>query len=553
MEESESLYNDLKEIIDHWKKANPLACHSLGIHEFDGEIPDLSLNGINNRIQQLKDDLSTLQKIKPKYTNPFNKFEYDLVRLSLERELFDLKDRCEYKKNPLTYIWPLSIVEESFTKRSFAPFEKRIEIIIKFVSKIPNLLQYADEWLEASLADVKISLGIQFLTGIINYFKDSLPKFIQKSNNPLILDQFNKVNTIAIESMVKFNEKLRNYFLPKSHTNFALGKDKFLELLKKQENIDIDFDKLLEIGEKDLERNYQAMMDILERHGGLTYLTKLQEDTPTAKDLIAYAKSTLERTMNFLVDKEIVTMPTTDQCSVIETPESMRKFAFAAMNTPGPFEVPEAAEAYYYVTPTDPTWNDEQTKNFLKLFNKASFEMVTVHEVWPGHYLQLVYDRKFNTSPIVKMFADSVSMVEGYAHYTEEMIYDEGYDPFNDRDKIHVGQLLEALARNVRYVSAVKMHCLGMTVDESKQLFMEKAFLSEENAEIEARRGTIDPMYLNYTLGKLLIMKMRKNFKEEQKEAYSLKRFHDKFLKLGNAPITLLRKMILEHPTIELI
>ena len=553
MKKNNSVYNDISEIIERWKSANPLEYHYLGIHDFDGEIPDYSKEGINKRIAELKEDIKLLTSMEKKYTDSKNKFEYNLVKLSLEKELFDLGDLCEFKDNPLEYIEALSYVEESFTMRSFASVEQRIDIILEFIKKIPTFINYSNEWLEESLPKAKVVLSIQFLTGIINYYKNSLIEFIKQTNDSSKIKKFTQLNAIAVKSMEEFLLKLQNTYLPKAHANFALGKDKFLKLLKKQENIDISFDKLLSIGEKDLERNFNAINRIIESKGGVSYLYKLLEDTPTAKNLVPYAKSTLDRTMNFLIEKDIVSMPTNEQCTVILTPESQRKFAFAAMNTPGPFEVPEAAEAYYYVTPADPTWNEEQTKNFLKQFNRASFEMITVHEVWPGHYLQLVYDRKYNTSPVVKMFANSTSMVEGYAHYTEEMIYNEGYDPFQDRNKIHVGQLLEALTRNVRYVVAIKMHCLGMTVEEAKQMFIEKAFLSEENAEIEARRGTIDPMYLNYTLGKLLIMKLRDDFKKEQKDNYSLKTFHDKLLTLGSAPITLLRSIILTNPTTEII
>lgn len=553
MTSNESIYQDIIEIIDHWKHANPLACHYIGIHEFDGKIPDLSKEAITSRIAELKSDLKTLATKEKNYSEPHKKFEFNLVKLSLETELFELEKRCEYKVNPLIYVRPLGIVEGSFTKRSFAAIEKRIDIIIDFISKIPKLLGYANVWLEESLPQAKVQMSILSLTGIINYYKQSLFPFIEQSKNKGKIQHFNEVNAIAINALESFLSKIKEFYLPKSNPNFALGKEKFLEMLQKQENITIEFDKLLAIGEKDLERNYSAMKAILEKHGGDSYLENLFDDTPKPSELIEYAKSTLDRTMNFVIDKDIVTVPTTDQCNVIETPESQRKFAFAAMNTPGALEVPEAAEAYYYVTPVDPTWDEEQTKNFLKMFNKTSFEMITVHEVWPGHYLQLVYDRKFNSSLIVKMFADSYSMVEGYAHYTEEMVFEQGYDPFNDRDKLHVGQLLEALARNVRYISAIKMHCMGMTVEESKQMFKEKAFLSEENAQVEATRGTVDPMYLNYTLGKLLIMKLREDFKKEQKENYSIKLFHDKLLKLGSAPITILRSMMLEDPSGEII
>ena len=172
--------------------------------------------------------------------------------------------------------------------------------------------------------------------------------------------------------------------------------------------------------------------------------------------------------------------PTDEQTTVVHTPEFARSFAFAAMSTPGPFEVEEASEAYYWITPPDANWPVERQTKFLEFFNKPFLEVVTIHEVWPGHYLQLLYNKKAK-SDIAKMFSRSIAMIEGWGHYTEEMMYEVGYEPF-DRKMLHVGQLLGALQRNVRYVSAIKMHCKGMTVEESKKMFMKKAFLGEDNA-----------------------------------------------------------------------
>jgi uncharacterized protein (DUF885 family) len=234
-------------------------------------------------------------------------------------------------------------------------------------------------------------------------------------------------------------------------------------------------------------------------------------------------------------------------------PTYARKFAFAAMNTPGPFEPPNANQAYYWVTPTEPEWSDEQVENHMKFFNKGFFEVVTIHEAWPGHYLQLLYNNT-SESDISKTLAYSITMIEGWAHYCEEMIYESGYEPgIIDRDTLHAGQLIGALVRNVRYISAVKMHCQGMTVEESKHMFMEKAFMPEGPAQVEANRGTINPMYLNYTLGKLLIKKLREDYHHEKGDNFSLKDFHDELLRYGSPPIAVVRSVMLEHDSGELL
>ncbi|MHA2104951.1 MAG: DUF885 domain-containing protein [Candidatus Hodarchaeales archaeon] len=520
-----ALLDDINEIIERWKYANPGSCHNLGIHEYDGEIRIPEDLWIEKRVNEIIDDLNLIKSLQSNYVDKiFEKFELRLVQLTLERELFELRDRKEFKENPLAFIGPLTVTEGSFTKRSFASIEDRIDLIIKYENNFPDLLSSATTILDESLPRIKIMLSLDFLKGIVNFYKNDLSEFINKSSRSEIIDQWREVNSNAIEAMEKFSEKLQKEYLPKAHDNFALGEEKYLELLQKQEAFETDLETLLKVGEEDLERNYQAMKSLLDKQG-TDFLDKVMSDGPDLDKIFDYATSTLDRARQFVIDSGIASVPTDEQCKVIPTPEYIRAFAFAAMNTPGPFEVPEASEAYYYVTPPDENWPEPVKENFMKFFNKSFFESVTIHEAWPGHYLQLLFNKQ-SKSTISKFFARSTSMIEGWAHYAEEMVQENKYAELTKLDplKLKVGQLLGALMRNCRFVASVKMHCYGMKIDEAKKLFQEKGFMPERNAEIEARRGTIDPMYLNYTLGKLLIKKLREDYKKEKGSEYSLRR-----------------------------
>lgn len=537
-----------EEIINRWKKANPLGCHFLGLHEYDGQLPDLSEASLKERIAELNADLITLNKmIIPK--ERIELFEYGLIKAQLEEELFELDVRQEFRNNPTIAVFPLAIIEMSYTARSFASIEERVKSIVEIEKGIPLFLEQADALFNDSLPAPKVMMAIQFLGGIMSYYKDQLITFITKIDDETLINDWSEYNIKAVASMEAFLTKLQTFYMPKVNNNFALGVDKFAELLEKTEGVNLDIDVLLKIGEEDLEKNYQAMLKIAgELYDGDVHklMEVVKNDIPTPESLVADAVATLDRTRQFLVDEDIVSIPTDEQTTVVHTPKFARSFAFAAMSTPGPFEVEEASEAYYWITPPDSNWSVERQNKFLEFFNKPFLEVVTIHEVWPGHYLQLLYN-KTAKSDIAKMFSRSTAMIEGWGHYTEEMMYEVGYEPF-DRKMLHVGQLLGALQRNVRYVSAIKMHCKGMTVEESKQMFIEKAFLGEDNASMEANRGTIDPMYLNYTLGKLMIKKLREDYKKEKGENFNLKEFHDTLLSFGSPPITVLRKLILENP-----
>jgi uncharacterized protein (DUF885 family) len=541
------------EIIARWKKANPEQCHALGIHDYDGQLSDLSVETLNNRINEIREDLDYLQNLNTP-TERIELYEYELLKSVLETELFELDVRQEFKNNPALSVFPLALVEMSYTARSFAPIEERVKHIIEFENRIPLFLQQSLNLYDESMPASKIGMAIQFLTGIIGFFKDRLITFITKIDDEELIDQWSEANIKAIASIEDFLQKLQTEYMPKAHNNFALGSEKFSQLLVKTEGVNVDINMLLQIGQQDLDNNYQQLQNIADEitEGDLKKLIKIvKSDIPKPDSLIETVEMSLGRTRQFLLDSDLVTVPDHEQLQVIHTPDFARSFAFAAMSPPGPFENKEASEAYYWVTPPNHNWPEERQNTFLEFFNKASLEIVTVHEAWPGHYLQLLYNNKAK-STIAKMFARSTTMIEGWGHYSEEMIYEAGYAPF-DRKILHAGQLIGALVRNVRYIAAIKMHCMKMTVQEATQLFIEKAFMGPDNAMIEANRGTIDPMYLNYTLGKLLIKKLRDDLRKEKGDEFSLKEFHDTLLSFGSPPITVLRKLLLKNSDTKII
>ena len=539
------------DIIERWKQANPILCQGLGFHEFDTEVQNFDLFKISSRIHELKSDIKTLSH-KTDFSSKIDEFEYNLIVSALEQELFELDERKAYLTSPAAYVtgWfnSFNLIQKNHTQRSFASVDERVKSITEMESKLPTLLQQAMDNLYKTQLDVaSTQSSINFVSGYIGYYQDELIEFVSQISDESLIQKWSEVNESLVNSLNEFKKFLEEK-LQSAKQDFALGEQKYLSLLKYTEGVSLTVDQLLDVGYADLEKNYQAMLEIASKRGQnvLDMIREIQNDYPDPEKMLDYARMTADRTKEFVMNSDLVTVPLDDQCKVIYTPESDRKFEFASMNTPGPFEVPEAKEAYYRVNPPDLSWPQERIKQYMSFFNKAFFEAVTIHEVWPGHYLQLLYGQ-ISKSNISKIFAHSITMIEGWAHYCEEMIYEAGYEPF-DRDVFHIGQLIGALIRNVRYISSVEMHCRKMTVDDSVKLFMEKAFMPEGNARIEANRGTINPMYLNYTLGKLLIKKLREDYKKERGQKYNLKTFHDELLSYGSAPISVLRNIMLENP-----
>lgn len=533
-------------IIERWKSANPVICHRLGIHDFDGQLPAFASESIIKRIAEINLDLEYLQGMEGE--SKFEQFEIDLIVSTLKTELFELSERKEYCKSPLPWIFPLALIETSYTKREFASIDDRIRLIIKFEAQVPDFIELAKETLLPSLARVKVETAIQFLGGFIGYFNDLLISFIAQTDDEDLINEWSEVNIGVVEALTNFQKILIKEYLPVSHDDFALGEDKFRILLKNTEGVNISIDKLIDIGMQDLEKNLSLMSELVKPTGKSInqFLEEIRSDHSEPDNLMTDINNSLDRIRQFIIDSEIVGLPSQEHCMVMPTPKFARGFGFAAMNSPGPFEVKEADQSYFWVTPPEPIWSDEKTNQFMGFMNRSFLEIVAIHEAYPGHFVQLLHNKQ-SKSEISKLMARNITMIEGWAHYCEEMIVNLGYEPF-DPVKLRAGQLLGALVRNVRYIVAISMHCREMTTNTAKQLFMEKAFLSDAIAEIEANRGTIDPMYLNYTLGKLLILKLRKDYNNELGDRYTERTFHDLLLSYGSPPITALRKLMLSNP-----
>jgi len=237
-------------------------------------------------------------------------------------------------------------------------------------------------------------------------------------------------------------------------------------------------------------------------------------------------------------------VPSEDRCQVTETPAYMR-YAFAAMDSAGALET-QATESFYYVTPVEPSWTPVQKEEWLSNFNYDTLKIISIHEVYPGHFVHHLHNKYGRNLPLVNRVATSYAFTEGWAHYTEEMVLDTDYA--KGQPKLQLTQLLEALVRNCRYLCSIRMHTQGMTVDQATRFFMENAFMGELPARREALRGTFDPGYLNYTLGKLMIKKLARDYRQEKAGAFSLKEFHDRLLSYGAPALPLVREVMLENP-----
>jgi uncharacterized protein (DUF885 family) len=430
-------------------------------------------------------------------------------------------------------------------KRDFAPAPDRLRSVIARLQATPTMF----EALRANVDNPPrefTDLAIRVGEGSVAYYRDTLRAWAKEAagKDAKLLREFDDADAGVVKALEETVAWMKKDLLPRSKGSFALGAEKFAKQLLYEELVDIPLDKLLAIGEANLKRDQEAFAatakEIKPKKTPAEVMKALSDDHPSADDLIPSGKRTIEKCRQFLVDKHIVTIPSEVRPTVLEMPPFARNGAFAAMDTPGAFET-KATEAFYYITPPEKDWDAKHVEEHLRLFNKPVMQIITIHEAFPGHYIQFLYAKQYPTK--TRKITICGTNVEGWAHYGEQMMVEEGY---GDGDpKIRLAQLSEALLRDCRYVVGIKLHTEGMTVEQGAKFFEKEGYQEPATAYEEARRGAYNPTYLYYTLGKLQIYKLREDYRKAKGKDFKLETFHSEFVKQGGIPIKLIRRVLL--------
>jgi len=540
-----------------WRPAMGVA---LGLHEYDGRTTDYSRASLDAELARLKDFDRRLGTMATASMTPRTFYDYRILRAAIAREIFRFEEREAFTRNPMTYAGALNVL--IYVKRDFAPFEQRVKSLTTILDNAPNIFSAARANLAESLPRPFIETAIEQAQGSVDFLSKDLLEALKPLKNEVLRERFTAANAKAISELRGYVKWLKEQRLPKANENYALGREKFARMLRAGELVQESPEKILEVGLRDLAREQKIFADtarlIDPTRPPIEVFKAIQRDHPTAENLIPDTRKNLEAIRQFVVDRRVITIPSKVRVRVEETPPFDRATSFASMDTPGPFEK-KATEAYYYVTPVEKDWPAQQKEEWLTAFNYYTTDVVSIHEAYPGHYVQFLC---LNASPANRLekILDSYSFIEGWAHYTEQMLLDEGFPgsagptlTANETlrtAKYRLAQSVEALLRQCRLCVAIKMHCQGMNVDEATKFFQANCYYEEKPARQEAIRGTFDPEYLYYTLGKLQILKLREDWRKQMGPKFSLQTFHDEFLRHGMPPIRLLREVMLKDHTI---
>jgi len=531
-------------ILEDFYRRNPTYGTDLGLHEWDAKLEDYSAAAVRDDIAAIGRFRSELERIRPSALSLTNRLDRELLLHSLESRRLHAAVIRSWARNPDTYSSGITNSAYSLIKRDFAPAAERLRSLIARERAMPAALAEA----RRNLVDpprVYTEIALEQLDGNEAFFRSAVVEAFADVQDPALREEFKRTNDAVIAALEEYKTWLAQDLLPRSNGSFAYGADLYRRTLRAEDMVDTPLEDLLKLAEADLRRNQQAFAATARRidpaKPPLEVLRTLQHDHPPPDRLLATTQAELDALGRFMTDHHIVTIPKdAPPAQVKETPPFMRATTSASMDTPGPFEKANL-RGFYNMTLPEPAWSEAETEDFMRQWFYPLITNVSVHEVWPGHYLQFLYAKSYPTA-VRKVFGTNTNS-EGWAHYCEQMVNDEGFHA--DDPRYRLAQLEDALLRDARFIVGIRMHTRGMTIPEAEEFFEKEGYQPRPLAVSETKRGTSDALYGYYTMGKLAILKLRDDYRRKQGSAWSLQDFHDRFIALGPLPLPLVREALL--------
>jgi uncharacterized protein (DUF885 family) len=457
--------------------------------------------------------------------------------------MFELEVVRTWERNPQCYA---DIIASSLAGQalfSHAPAPERARRTLSKLRQTPRLIQAARDNIKDP-PGIFVKVGIETLRGALKFIDHDMPRAFSSLDDLHLLGDLADAQTEAAQAIGSYIEYLETDVAPKARASFRLGRDKFEQKVRFEEGITLPVERLLSIATRELKATQEAFKAAAGRLNGgdpLETWSRTKSGHPAPGQLVDVGRQQLEELRTYLERQSIITLPAGEPITVAPTPDFYR-WSFASMWTPGPFES-KPTRAYYYLTDVDPSWPDDRQQEYLRDYNYPTLWSISIHEVYPGHFLHYQHLRRVESKARKSIMFAPASFVEGWAHYCEQMMIETG---FGRQDHgIRLGQLAESLIRLVRFIVGIKLHTEDLSVEQGVRLFREEAYMEEASARREAERGTFDPTYLVYTVGKLMLLKLRQDCKAQQGKSFSLRTFHDTLLGNGTAPFWLHRHLML--------
>ena len=526
----------VNQYIEDFFVAHPAFAVGQGRHEFDGQLPDWSAQGLSREIVRLHQAREDALNFSDEDLGEVGQYQREYLMAAIDRALFWL-EKAEWPfVNPAYYFdWLSDSLDPSpYITLAYAPLEERIKSYTRYAQNIPKAVEQIRINLRMPMARTRLEYGIDSFGGFADYFSNDVPLVFAAVEDEQLQREFAEANTVAAAAMTELTDWLKSN-LGTATQDFALGPELFRQMIYDTERVDVELEELEAIGRTDMHRNQlalgEACAEFAPGESIRSCFARMASRKPSGGP-VETARLQLEETRAFLIEQALVTIPGNEEALVAESPPYARSNS-AYINIPGPYEKNQPST--YYISPPNPAWSAEVQQAYIP--GESDLLFISVHEVWPGHFLNFTHANRAAWD-FGRVFV-TYAFGEGWAHYSEEMVVEAGLRGASPETRI--GQLGNALLRNARFLSAIGLHARGMTVEESEKFFMEEAYQDQGTAQQQAARGTYDPAYLNYTLGKLMIRALRDDWTAGRGQRDAWREFHDKFLSFEGPPIPLVR------------
>lgn len=531
--------------VDAYLTAHPVRATQLGVHQHDGRLADLSPPAVRGRVHALRAALERLLQIDARVLTGSASFDYRLLDHAIRAELLELEDVRGWQRDPALYSREMADGVASLVERQFAPLAQRVAHVISRLEHYPAITHAARENLR-DVPAVWADLAAKSTRGHLSFLRDELPATLRAQGfgqlPAELRSPFALARRSALQELEQFAAWLETELLPEAHGDFRLGRELFERKLLYEEHIAMSVDELVATNERAIDHYRQWIVREAARLDPARPVEQVLQDLvrrhPSPRELIPAARRAVARAQEFVRARQLVTLPS-DQLPIVRPMPDSARSGFASMSAAGPFES-VATEAYFNLTNVDPAWSKALRRQHLTYFHHAGLLGIGIHEVMPGHYVHMLYRREL-PSDVRKVFVPA-SLTEGWAHYAEQMMIDQG---LGDGDPaLRLGQLRRALQRHARWYVATALHAGNATLEDAARRFADIAYFAPFPAMRETVRGTYDPTYLVYALGRMQILELREDYRrhrESRGETFSLREFHDRLLRLG-LPIALARE-----------
>ncbi len=538
---------------------NPSQATSIGFHQYDKQLEDYSAPGVQRNIAALRSYEQKLAAVDPSALDAPVAADREILLNSIRSQLLSLDTIRNWEKNPDLYSSGVTGSIFVLMERPFAPTDVRLRAAIERERQIPAAFSAARQNLK-NPPHIFTEIALEQIGGLVSFFQNDVPSAFADATDAKTKADFAQSNAAVIEALKSYGTWMRTDLLPRSNGDYRLGSDTFRKKLAYDEMVDLPLPRLLEIAYTDLHRNQTEFARIAKEidpsKTPQEVLAQLATIHPSPDALLATFQAQFSSLIAFINSKQIITIPSKVEPTLEETPPFERATTQASMDAPGAFET-HSTKAYFNVTLPEKNWTPEHVAEHMAAFNVGTITSTAVHEAYPGHYVQFLWQDQFPSK--IRKLTGSATNIEGWAHYCEQMMLDEGYLPpgvtagSREAKLIRLGQLQDALLRDARFVNSIKLHTGEgepggkWTTDQAVDFFVREGFQSRAIGLIETKRGTSDATYLYYTLGKLQILQLRADVQAKQGASFNLQQFHDAFMREGPVPIKVIRKDMLHN------